>query len=146
MSDNVNDNQEIIETNTNNSGQQNETANSTQGGLDDNIAGLLCYLFGIITGVIFLFVKPESKFVRFHAWQSIMVTALIGLLGIIIAIIDFILAYIPIIGWLFGLLLTMVYTLGIFVLWIILMVTAYQGKELNIPIAGQIARNLTEKQ
>src|SRR5690554_4323181 len=98
MSDNVNDNQEIIETNTNNSGQQNETANSTQGGLDDNIAGLLCYLFGIITGVIFLFVKPESKFVRFHAWQSIMVTALIGLLGIIIAIIDFILAYIPIIG------------------------------------------------
>lgn len=145
MSDNMEEKQEIISTETNHSQDQNTTVTANQGGINDNIAGLLCYLGGFITGIIFLFVKPDSKFVRFHAWQSIMVSILIAVLSIIITIIDIILAYIPIIGWLVSILLSMIFGIGVFVLWILLMIFAYQGKETHIPFAGQIARNLTEK-
>jgi len=114
--------------------------------LEDNIAGFLCYLAGIITGILFLLLKPDSSFVRFFAWQSIMVSIFISVLGIIIAIIDFIFAYIPIIGWIVGFFLTLIYSVGTLALWILLMVTAYQGKEISIPLAGQIARHLTNNQ
>jgi hypothetical protein len=40
-------------------------------GLDENIAGLLCYVAGWVTGIIFLVIEKDSKTVKFHAWQSI---------------------------------------------------------------------------
>jgi len=39
-------------------------------GLDENVAGFLCYLFGFVTGIVFLVVEKESRFVKFHAKQS----------------------------------------------------------------------------
>ena len=39
-------------------------------GLDENVAGFLCYLFGFVTGIVFLVVEKESRFVKFHAMQS----------------------------------------------------------------------------
>jgi uncharacterized membrane protein len=43
---------------------------STRGtGLQPNIAGLLCYLLGWITGIIFLIIEKEDKFVKFHAYN-----------------------------------------------------------------------------
>jgi uncharacterized membrane protein len=39
-------------------------------GLDENVAGFLCYLFGFITGIVFLVVEKKSNFVKFHAMQS----------------------------------------------------------------------------
>jgi len=52
----------------------------TSTGLQENIAGLLCYVLGWVTGIIFLFIEKENKFVRFHAVQSIVV---FGVLSII---------------------------------------------------------------
>ena len=45
----------------------------TSTGLDENVAGLLCYILGWITGIVFLVIEPDNKFVRFHALQSIIV-------------------------------------------------------------------------
>lgn len=126
--------------------QRSEGKRTNQILLEDNIAGFLCYLAGIITGILFLLLKPDSSFVRFFAWQSIMVSIFISVLGIIITIIDFIFAYIPIIGWIVGFFLTLIYSVGTLALWILLMITAYQGKEISIPLAGQIARHLTDNQ
>ncbi len=42
-------------------------------GLSENIEGALAYLAGWITGLVFWFLEPENKFVRFHAMQSIVV-------------------------------------------------------------------------
>ncbi len=47
-------------------------AASSQSGLAENVAGLLCYVLGWITGLIF-FLKDKRPFVRFHAAQSIVV-------------------------------------------------------------------------
>ena len=60
-------------------------------GLDENVAGFLCYLFGFVTGIVFLVVEKESRFVKFHAMQST-----ITFLGLFV--ISFIIGWIPIIG------------------------------------------------
>ena len=47
-------------------------AAETSTGLASNVAGLLCYVGGWISGIVFLVIEKKSKFVKFHAWQSIM--------------------------------------------------------------------------
>ncbi|GAA0480191.1 DUF4870 domain-containing protein [Salinibacillus aidingensis] len=104
-------------------------------GMDLNVAGLLCYLAGIVTGIIFLVIEKESPFVKFHALQSIFT-----FLGVFV--ISTILAFIPIIGWMLSLLL---YPL-VLILWIILMVKAYQGKQMKLPIVGDMAEKQAKSQ
>ena len=41
-------------------------------GLDENVAALLSYIFGWISGLILFLVEKDSKLVRFHAMQSIL--------------------------------------------------------------------------
>jgi len=101
---------------------------NTSTGLQENIAGLLCYVLGWITGVIFLILEPNNKVIRFHAIQSIIV---FGAISIANGIFD----WIPFIGWVFRVLL------GIFafILWVVLMVKAYQGIKYQLPVAGELA-------
>src|SRR5690242_11310682 len=42
-------------------------------GLTDNAASALCYVLGLVTGILFLVMAPYSQIrtVRFHAFQSI---------------------------------------------------------------------------
>ena len=44
-----------------------EKTNKTSLGLEENVAGLLTYVLGWLTGLIFLLAEKKSKFVRFHA-------------------------------------------------------------------------------
>ncbi|MEW6423829.1 MAG: DUF4870 domain-containing protein [Bacillota bacterium] len=97
-------------------------------GLEENIAGLLCYLLGFITGFVFLVLEKESSFVKFHALQS---TIAFGGLFIV----SLVLGFIPFLGWLIDLLIS----LFSLVLWIICMVKAYQGEMFKLPVAGEIA-------
>jgi uncharacterized membrane protein len=97
-------------------------------GMEENVVGLLCYVLGFITGIIFLVIEKDSKFVKFHAMQSIILFASLFIL-------DIILGFIPILGWLISLLL---FPLS-FILWLILMFQAYQGKLFKLPVIGDIA-------
>ena len=74
---------------------QNDTG-KTSTGMQPNVAGLLCYLVGFVTGIVFLIIEKENKFVRFHAMQSIIVFGGLFVLQII-------LSFIPFIGWIIGL-------------------------------------------
>jgi len=100
----------------------------TSTGMTQNLAGLLCYLAGWITGLIFFLIEKENRFVRFHAMQSLIT---FGGLGVLL----FILSFVPILGWLVMLGL---YVVG-FILWIVLMVKAYQGEMFKLPVIGDIA-------
>jgi len=108
-------------------------------GLQENVAGLLCYLLGWLTGIIFLLID-KRPFVRFHAAQSIVI---FGALTIIRVILSF--AFLGtggVIGFsIWGLLSTCVWLVGV-VLWIVLMVMAYQGKMFEVPIVAPIAKNI----
>lgn len=100
----------------------------TETGLDQNVAGLLCYLLGFITGIIFLVLEKNNRFVRFHALQSIF-------LSIAIIILNYVCNLIPILGWLLGFALSV----ASFIVWIVLMMKAYQGQWFKLPFIGDMA-------
>jgi uncharacterized membrane protein len=103
-------------------------------GLEENIAGLLSYVLGWVTGIIFFFIEKDNKFVKFHAMQSIIFFGGISVLYIIIGI----LSWIPYIGLIFTIINIL---LGIFafVMWIIFMIKAYKGEKYMFPITGKMA-------
>ena len=105
-----------------------QPVNKTNSGLQQNVAGLLCYVLGWITGIIFLIIEKENKFVRFHAVQSIVVFGAYTIISII-------LGWIPFIGWIINTILG----IAAFILWIVLMIKAYQGQIYKLPVAGNIA-------
>lgn len=105
-----------------------ETEGKTSMGMEPNVAGLLCYLGWWVTGLIFFLMEKENKFVRFHAMQSIVVFGAFS-------VVTYILSFIPFIGWMISGLLGVL----AFVLWIILMIKAYQGEKFKVPWAGNFA-------
>jgi len=109
-----------------------ETESST--GLSDNVAGLLCYVIGWVTGVIFLVLEKKSTFVKFHAYQSIMTFG-------VLFVVSLIFSWIPIIGWIIG---TLIGVLS-FVLWIILIIQAGTGKMWKVPAVGDWAEKQASK-
>ncbi len=103
-------------------------------GLAPNVAGALCYFLGLVTGIVFLMIEKEDQSVRFHAMQSIVLSAAVFVVSIV-------LGFVPILGWLLGLLIN----LAVGVLWVVLMVKAYQGEAWEVPVLGKIAREQVAK-
>lgn len=97
-------------------------------GMSENLGALLSYVLGFITGIIFFVIEKESKFVKFHAMQSILVS-------VALMVLSFVLGFIPIIGWIALILLGPISL----VLWIILMVKAYKHVWYKLPVVGDIA-------
>jgi uncharacterized membrane protein len=109
-------------------------------GLESNIGGLLSYLVGWITGLIFFLIEQEDEYVRYHAMQSIIFFGAITVIQIVLII----LAFIPYIGLIFLILQYIVWLFAV-VMWIILMVRAYQGARIKLPIAGSLAEKYSAK-
>jgi uncharacterized membrane protein len=104
---------------------------STSTGLSPNIAGLLCYVAGWITGIIFLVLEQRNKFVRFHAAQSIVVFGIITVAGVILGLI-------PVVGVVFS---SIIGITG-FIVWIIMIVKASSGEWYKLPWAGDVAEKI----
>ena len=115
---------------------------STSTGLSPNVAGALAYVLGPLTGVIFLVLEKENRFVRFHAAQAVTVGVVMIALSIVLSILTSILAFIPVLGWIVAVLISVVMGVGSFILWLVLMWRAYNGQEWEVPIAGQFARRI----
>ncbi len=112
-----------------------------QAGISENAAGALCYLAGLITGIVFLVIAPynQSRIVRFHAFQSIFFNIAWIALWIVEMIISAVLASIPVLGWIAGVLLAMAIALGGLIVWLLLMWKAYNGDRLVLPVIGPMA-------
>lgn len=113
---------------------------TTSTGLAPNVAGALAYLLGPITGILFLVLEKENRFVRFHAMQSTIFGVVWIAISIALSILGSLLALVPVLGWIVGFLLTMAFGLAGLILWLMLMFRAYQGQEWEAPIAGPLAR------
>ena len=111
-------------------------------GLAPNVAGALAYVLGPITGIAFYILEKNNRFVRFHAAQSITVSVLLIGLSIALSILSTVLAFIPILGWIVAILLSLGLALLGFVLWLLLMWKAFSGIEWEVPIAGKFARKM----
>jgi uncharacterized membrane protein len=117
-------------------------APSTEG-MEENVAGLVAYIFGWITGLIFLLID-KRPFVKFHAAQSIAFTICILPCWVALWIIELVLAHIPIIGFL-GLIMFPIFGLAIFATWIFLMYKAYSHEKFKLPIIGNIVEGMVNK-
>jgi uncharacterized membrane protein len=103
-------------------------------GLEENVGGVIAYLLGFVSGIVLLLVEKESDTIRFHAMQSTIVFGSIFVLGMVLNLI-------PIIGLIISLLLTPVSL----ILWILLMIKAYQGNRYHLPITGKMAEDQLRK-
>ena len=116
-------------------------ASPSSDGLAENVAGLLCYAVGWITGIIFLLID-KRPFVKFHAAQSIVV---FGALTIFRIGVGMIFGVSGLVGFGLWAALSMLIGLAAFVLWILLMVKAYQHQLFKLPIAAGIAEGIAGK-
>ena len=102
-------------------------------GLAENVAAALCYVLGLVTGILFLILTPYNKnpLIRFHAFQSIFLNVACIVASIVLNIIFVMLhmwALLPLIS------------LGILCLFIYMLVMAYQGKTIVLPVIGPLAQ------
>lgn len=122
----------------------------TETGIDQNVAGALAYAFGIVTGLVFYLVERENEFVRFHAAQSIAFSASVLALYVGLSVVGAVVSALSVSGGtgafvafgLVSLVLSLAWlaiTLGSFVLWVYLMVRAYQGETPRVPVIAGLA-------
>jgi len=97
-------------------------------GMDENIEGLLCYILGFISGVFFLLIEKDNKFIKFHAIQSVLTSAALFVAAIVAGII-------PFFGWIVLFLLGPVSI----ALWLLLMYKAFKCEMFKLPFVGDIA-------
>ncbi len=115
-----------------------QTAAAQTGGLSENVAGALAYLFGVFTGILFLALEPYNKMpvVRFHAWQSIFLSAAWIVFWVVLGILTSAMSFLALVLVPVELLIA----LGVFCYWLLLMFKAYNGQMLVIPIIGEQAK------
>lgn len=118
-------------------------AASATSGMDENVAGLLSYLVGWVTGLIFLLID-KRPFVKFHAAQSIAVNIAIIPCWIALWIVEFIIGHIPFVG-ILGLIMFPIFGLLVFALWIFLMYKAYSHEMFKVPIIGNLVEGMVNK-
>ena len=111
---------------------------TAQLGMQRNIAGLLCYAFGWLSGLILLFVEKDP-YVRFHAAQSVATFGGIHVLTIVLKMM-------PMFGALWSLLsgLLSLLSLGSMLIWLVLMYKAYNGEYYKAPIVGEMAEQYVQ--
>ncbi len=120
------------------------THEPTSTGLAPNVAGAFSNVLGPLTGILFLVLEKENRFVRFHAVQSIAVGLLLVVLSIAFSILSAMLAIVPILGWIIAIVAGLGFALVTFVLWVMLMLRAFQGREWEVPAVGRYARQYSE--
>ena len=114
---------------------------TTQSGISENGAGALSYVT-FVPAIVFLIVPPynKSSYVKFHAWQSIFLTGAWIALFIALAI----LARIPFFG-VFIFPIMLVADLGMFILWLVVVLKALNGQRFKLPFLGDLAESQASK-
>lgn len=117
-----------------------ERAQGKVGVLPETVAGALAYCT-IIPAIVFLLVEPYSKnrFVRFHSFQCVGLWLAALVIGAAVRAAGFLLFFVPLLGHLLILLLSMVVSLGLLVIWVVLIVKALQGEMFKLPLIGEFA-------
>lgn len=115
------------------------TTERSSTGLDANIASALSYFFGLLSGAVFFAIETESRFVKFHAMQSMLASVAAIVVWIVYMVLASILTWVPVLGWLVMLLLWAGLALGMLGLWLFCMFKAFQGERFKLPYIGEVA-------
>ncbi len=120
-------------------GPQGSGGSQTKAGeLPDHAAAALCYILGLITGILFLTLEPYSRksHIRFHAWQAIFLHVAAIASWFLFGVLAYV---IPFVGWT---LLWLAYPLSLVfvVVWLLVMYKAYTGESWVLPVIGPMAQ------
>ena len=128
-------------------------ATKSSTGLDENVASLLAYVFGLVSGLIFFLIEKDSRLVRFHGMQSILLSGVfwVGIIGL--WILSFVLALIigqisgllATLVWVFTTLLEVVLAIACLIAFVLCMIKAYQGQYFKLPVLGNFAEKFSQK-
>jgi uncharacterized membrane protein len=112
------------------------TPSTTQSGLSENAAGGLAYIT-IIPAIIFLLVDPynKSSYIRFHAWQCIFMAIAWFIIDVAVMIFGSFLSFFRLLT--FG--LYPLISLAMLILWIMVLIKAFNGERFKLPIIGDLA-------
>lgn len=99
----------------------------TSTGLQPNVAALLSYLAGFVTGIIFFVIEKDNKFVRFHAFQSLVLFGGLFVVQMVLVFTIVLIILVPILN------------IATLILWVVLMVKAYNGEMFKLPVIGDMA-------
>lgn len=108
--------------------------NKTALNVDENVASLLCYLLGWVSGLAIILIEKKNETVRFNAMQSIIVFGGITVFSIVLGTLQMFVAV----------LLPLINIIGV-ILWIVLMVKSYQGEKVILPLASDLAKSWVNK-
>jgi uncharacterized membrane protein len=96
--------------------------------LDPNVAAALAYVCGMLSGIAFLILERQNRYVRFHAMQS-------TITFILVLIADLLLMGLGVVGWV----LAVPFIIAVVVLWLFLMFKAMKGEQYKLPYVGEWA-------
>lgn len=99
----------------------------TSTGLQPNVAALLSYLAGFVTGIIFFVIEKDNKFVRFHAFQSLVLFGGLFVVQMVLVFTIVLIILVPILN------------IATLILWVVLMIKAYNGEMFKLPVIGDMA-------
>ncbi len=105
-------------------------------GLPPNLAAAIAELLPLLGGIIFYAMDRKHGLVRFHAMQSIYFGAALVILSVILTVVGLI----PVLGWLFALIVAPIATIVLFVVWVIAVFKAFNGVEWEIPVIGKLVK------
>ena len=122
-------------------------------GLDENVAALLSYVFNWVSGLVFFLIEKNSRLVRFHAMQSL-ILSIVFFVGMIVLYVAWIILAIiasqisgllgTLVGLIFGLIIFVLF-IGAVIGWILGMIKAYQGQFFKLPVIGNLAEKFSTK-
>jgi uncharacterized membrane protein len=106
----------------------------------DNLLAALAYIT-FIPATIFVLIEPfkRNRFIRFHSFQSIFLTAATIVIAFALRILYSVFTLIPVVGYLIAWLALAVAVLGWGILWLVLLVKAFQGQTFRLPFIGSLA-------
>jgi len=122
-------------------------------GLDENIAALLSYIAGWISGLVFFLIEKDSRLVRFHAMQSLLLNVLVIIVGIVVWVVTVVLWLVStqisgILSALVSLVATLfwiVFAIAILIAWIMCLIKAFQSQYFKLPVIGNFAEKFSQK-
>jgi uncharacterized membrane protein len=112
-------------------------------GLSDNAAGAIAYLT-FIPAILFLLIPPynTNRYVRFHAWQSLMLNVLAILVSLLMSFaLVFFLVFEAELLVLFKQLVWLIWL----ILWLVCFLKAMNGQRFKLPILGELAERQASK-
>ena len=122
-------------------------------GLDENLAALLSYIAGWLSGLIFFLIEKDSRLVRFHAMQSLLLNVLVLIVGIVVWVVTVVLWLVStqisgILSALVSLVATLfwiVFAIAILIAWIMCLIKAFQSQYFKLPVIGNFAEKFSQK-